>query len=149
MGNDVFRKPPLGRIPYESTNFLDKDSAKKNQPGEVPIESGYRGKEPEKFIDKSRKTVGVQMLARDRYAALRITRTFKGKIAIRFSKPFNLIDGNPILQLFINGPFNVVNLVVSQLDSANIAIRHFDVAGPGGVRGPNIYRDKSVRRRGR
>lgn len=148
MGSDVFRKPPIGRIPYESTNFLDRDSANKGQPGNVPIESGYRGKEPEKYIDKSRKTVGVQMLARDRYKALKITRNING-IAIRFSKPFLLIDNNPILQLFVNGPFNVVNHTLSLLDASNIVIRHFDVSGPGGVRGPNIYRDKSVKKRGR
>lgn len=148
MGNNVFRKPPLGRIPYESTNFLDSDRSKKGQPGKVPIEGVYRGKDPEKFIDKSRKTIGVQMLARDRYTALKITRRVK-EIAIRFSKPFLMIDGNPILQLFISGPFNIVNHVLSLLESSNIAIRHFDVAGPGGVRGPNIYRDKSIQRRGR
>lgn len=148
MGNDIFKKPPIGRIPYESVNFLDADVAKKGQPGKVPIESGYRGREPEKFIDKSRKTVGVQMLARDRYAATKIVKKNKS-IVMRFSKPFKLIDGNPILQLFVSGPFNEVNYVVSQLNGADIVIHSFDLAGPGGIRGPNIYRDKSVLGRGK
>lgn len=148
MANNVFRKSPLGRIPYESTNFLDMDSTKKSQPGKLPIEGGYRGKEPDKFIDKSRKTICVQMMAKDRYIALKALKKDSG-IALRFSKPFKIIDRNPILQLFINGPFNLVNLALSKLNSSNIVIHSFDVTDPGVVSGPNIYRDRSIKKRGR
>lgn len=148
MSTNVFKKIPLGRIPYESTNFLDPDSSRKDQPGRTPIEGGYRGKQPDKYIDTSRKTVGVQMLAKNRYVALKVTRK-DSRIATTFSRPFKLIDGNPILQLFISGPSGIVSNIVNELKVSNISIRDFDVNGPGDIRGPDIYRDRSVKNRGR
>lgn len=148
MANNIYRRPPMGRISYTDTHLADPDRVRKGQPNLLPVHGRIRGREPQKTKDLSRKTMGIQMFASNRFLALKSIRGVSD-IAIRFTRPFKVVEGNPIIQLFVSGPTPNVVEAVAKVQSTGAIIRQFDVERPGSTRPPNIYRDRTVKKRAR
>ena len=139
MADFVSRKPPIGRV-------SNKPQAQYRRP--LPIDQKVQSIEPKKAAQPTvyQKCVGALIPVEQRYTVAKMARIHG--VAIYFVKVPLRVGAVSSLKVVLCSASNQVDALVRDMQAAKMVLQLFDMQkAVGGVKGPNLYRDHSIKKR--